>query len=433
MRQTYEPGNRDSVDNFFLNKCYWAAQRYLGKIVKGGVSVLLWQAYSLFLLIFAVPTVVVMRLLRPLVIVRFGAICAKRIGHFAASPEVYLCERDVGLHSRRTFDIFYHIKPVSNQQLKKMWDRMLYVCQLSRFASLVWRINHFLPDAKIHAVPISLESDRDIHGFFRTTPPHLFFTQKEETRGREALSTFGVREDDSFVCFHARNSVYLNTAYPSYNWDYHNYRDSNIKNYIYCAEELARRGYYAIRMGAAEKQALPVSNPRIIDYAAKHRSDFMDIYLSAKCKFFISANSGISMVSTIFRRPVVFVNFIPLEYAFAWSPIHLFIPKKLWSRKEKRFLAFREILGLGIGKLPLRIVGQKYQEYGIDIVENTPEEIAAVALEMDRRLNGEWRETEETEELQSFFWRLFNSDGAPITNTVRIGTDFLLNNRDLLV
>lgn len=428
---------QDNRYKHYFSRCFSAIWRHFQDVINGGILVVLRKVYCLFLVVFAVPAVVIIRLLRPLVTVRFGSICAKRIGHFAASPEIYLCERDQGTNNKpRVIDIFYYIKPVSNYQLKRMWDRMLCVWQFSRFTNLVDRINRFLPKAEPHIAPISF-NDRDIQDFFRRTPPHLSFTDNEEIRGEGVLRKFGINDSNPFVCFHARNSVYLNTVYSSYDWRYHNYRDSSISNYILAAEELTHRGYFVIRMGVAVKEPLDTTNLKIIDYAVKHRTDFMDIYLSAKCKFFISSNSGISMVSTVFRRPVVFVNFVPIEWAFAWSPIHLFIPKKLWSAKEKRFLSFGEILDLGIAREPLdkvgiKIVGQKYKEQGIDVIENTPQEIAAVVREMDQRLNGTWEETEEDKKMQSRFWALFKNDYSGKKNTVRIGAEFLRQNRNLL-
>ncbi len=39
-------------------------------------------------------------------------------------------------------------------------------------------------------------------------------------------------------------------------WSYHDYRNSNIKNYFFAAENLARRGYYVLRMGSSNKEII---------------------------------------------------------------------------------------------------------------------------------------------------------------------------------
>lgn len=411
--------------------------RQFQEIGKGGWSILLPKARDLFSAILALPAVIIMRALSPLILIRVGPLYSKRIGHFAASPEIYLCERDKNTHVRKPHDILYYLKPISNYQLKKMWERILYVSPFSRFMYFIDRLNRLLPGGDVHVVPISIKKDRDTEGLLLCTTPHLSFSPEEERRGQREIRNLGIPEEAVFVCFHARDSAYLNTVYSDTDWRYQDFRNCSIQNYIPAVEELTKRGYFAVRMGALVRDPLSTDNPMIVDYASKHRTDFLDIYLSAKCKFFISSNSGISVISTIFRRPVVYANFIPLENAFACSAVNLFIPKKYWSREEKRFLTFHEMLNLGIGKLSGKYRAEKYEESGIDYIENTPQEITSVVIEMEERVRGSWSDTEEDEELQCRFWSLFTPEtlsakvhGAK--NMSRIGTDFLRQNRSLL-
>lgn len=419
-------------DRNYPQKFFSFLQCQLEQISVEGLVALLRKVYCLLLIPFAVPAVLIVRSLQPLAVIRFGPLHSRRIGHFAVNTEIYLCERDAGMHSKRTYDIFYYLNPVSNYQLKKMWDRVLHVSQFSNFIHLVDRLNRLLPGYESHVIPMPLKKCRDINGFFSRMPPHLFFTAEEERQGREALRKIGIPEEASFICFIARDSLYLNTMYPSYNWSYHDYRDSTVGNYISAAEELVRRGYFTIRMGAIVKESLNTTNPMIIDYATKHRDDFLDIYLSAKCVFYIASNSGLDEIPAIFRRPIVCVNYIPLEYVPTWNPVRLFILKKLWLRKEGRFLTFREILNLGISRWVGRFGGEKYEQFGIDIMENTPEEITAVVVEMDERLKGTWQMSEEDEELQRRFWSLFKQSELHGKIETRIGAEFLRQNRELL-
>jgi putative glycosyltransferase (TIGR04372 family) len=106
-----------------------------------------------------------------------------------------------------------------------------------------------------------------------------------------------------------RNSAYLTKLYKGASTDYHNYRDSNIKNYILAAEALAARGYFVIRMGATVSQPMMTEHSNIIDYAYNGmRSDFMDIYLGAKCSFCISTGTGLDAIPEMLRRPIVYVH-----------------------------------------------------------------------------------------------------------------------------
>ena len=72
------------------------------------------------------PIVLAVRALRPFVLIRFGHLSSTRIGHLAAYTEIYLCERDAGMHPPRAVDIFFLLKPVSNRYLAKMWAPWLF-------------------------------------------------------------------------------------------------------------------------------------------------------------------------------------------------------------------------------------------------------------------------------------------------------------------
>jgi putative glycosyltransferase (TIGR04372 family) len=421
------------------NRCSESLRYHCRQVRQGGAGVLWEKLADLFLAPFAFPAVLFIRLLSPFLVVRLGFIYAKRIGHFAVTPELYLCERDAGFYGNKKLDIFYYLKPISNQQLKRMWDRMLLVFPFSRYARTIARLNSWLPYSGNYTVPMETTKDIDTPGFFRRTPPHLCFTESEEKKGLCALGLLGIGEGRPFFCFHARCSSYMEKMFPGQSWNYQNYRDSSVDNYILAAEELCGRGYFAVRMGAVVKEPLKTQNQRVIDYAAKSRSDFMDIYLSAKCSFFISGNSGISLVATIFRKPVLYVNMAPMEDAFGWSPVHLFIPKKYWLKKDKRLMTFEEMLELRIVKTSRksRDITARFKQEGIEPLENTAEEIRDAAVEMEERLSGKWRSTQDDEELQRKFWRLFIPERLPEylrnnQNNARVGTLFLRQNRSLL-
>ena len=384
----------------------------------------------MLILIFSIlllPILFFIRFLRPFVLIRFGSLVSARIGHYAGNTELYLCEKDAGLQPKHPVDIFFNDKIVCNYQLKKMWDRTLNVCQITRLQRPLYIANSILPGSKKHI--ISLPSERDIYNLYERTSMHLSFTTEDERKGYEELSKMGVSKSSKFICFIARDSAYLDTVMPNGSWKYHDYRDCDIKRLLYAAEEMSRRGYFSIRMGAVVKESLNTNNPRIIDYATKYRTDFMDIYLCSKCYFFISPGIGLDAVPALFRRPILYANFIPFEQIHSWGSNYLFIPRKLWLTSEKRFMAFREIIESGAGRFHRT---QQYEQAGIEVIENTPEEIRDVAVEMDERLKDTWQTTEEDEELQQRFWSLFRKSELHGVIKARIGRDFLRQNKDLL-
>jgi len=413
-------------------------RRNAGEIREGGLPVLFRKVRTFFstvllrivLLVF-LPVVLVEYALQPLVHVRFGHLISKHIGAFAGYTELYFCRRDAGMDDRRTFDIFFHNGSPCNRQLKIMWERKLHVTRLAR---PLYFLNRYLPGGRRHMVwpPYG---ERDIHGLLPRFPAHLSFTPEEERRGQEELRSMGIPEGVPFVCFYSRDTAYYKTATPEDYTVNQDYRDSSIQNYLSAAEELTARGYYAVRMGAFVNEALTAGNDKIIDYATRYRSDFMDIYLCARCSFFLGDQAGLTQVAVIFRRPMAYVNSIPLEHVPAYGPDNLFIPKRLWLKQEERFLTFRKMFAIqpdGIRLSDLRQTEQ-YERLGIVPVENTPEEIAGLAVEMDERINGRWQSTGDDEELQQRFWSLFKAgEGIQGVIASRIGAEFLRRNRELL-
>lgn len=393
---------------------------------------------SLPLYLLAIPAVVVIRLIRPWLLVRIGRLMSSRIGHFAANTELYLCEQDAGINvpRQRYVDLFYMpSQPICNQQLGIMWKRKLRVWPAWILAPID-RINRLIAGGMIHEVGHNTQHDRDVHNLLDRFPPHLQFTSAEIARGEDVLRRMGIPVDASFVCLIVRDSAYLNAHQPG-DWTHHNYRDSDVQNYVLAAEELADRGYFVIRMGAKVRESIKSDNPRVIDYAVNGmRSDFMDIYLGARCKFCISVSTGFDAVPYIFRRPIAYVNMVPLGYLFTFRSQFLGITKHHYCEGEERELSFTEIFRHGVG---FSLYTSGYLSNGIRLIENTSEEIRDVVVEMAERLDGTWRAHEEDEALQSRFWEIFPVHAqAPGGNALhgevraRFGANFLRRNQGWL-
>jgi len=393
--------------------------------------------HEFLLLIVAVPVVVMIRLISPWVLIRWDNMTSPRIGHFAANPELYLCEREAGIAvpKQRHIDIFFMEKPISNHQLAKMWRRVLRVWP-HWLMSPVRRANLLLPGGKRHQICDDAHSDRDIHNLLDRCSPHLEFTADEEFKGLTELRKIGVPQGAQFVCLIVRDSAYLNSHQPK-DWSYHNYRDTDIKNYVLVAEELADRGYYVLRMGAKVNDCLESNHPRVIDYATNGmRSDFMDIYLGAKCAFCISTSTGFDAIPLIFRRPIVFVNLVPVGYLWTFSSRVLAITRRHFSTAKQRDLSLEEIFTCGVG---LSLKSSEYETSDIKLIENSPEEICSVVIEMEERLMGTWQADSVDDDLQRRFWSIFpiqksDINGRPLHGKIscRIGADFLRTNVSFL-
>jgi len=358
--------------------------------------------------------------------IRVGALNSSRIGHFAPNTELYLCEKDHGLHPKET-NVIFGYADVCNKQLLTMWKRVVNV---KNYAHLLYVLISHGPH-KNKLIASSLSENRDIFGLLEKYHTHLSFRFEEEEIANDALRDMGIDQNDSYICIAVRNPLFLQKKKPYRDWDHHDYRNCSINNCALAVKYLISRGNYVIRMGTDVGEIMGLDSSKYIEYDYKgYRSDLMDIYLGANCKFFISCGTGIDAIGEIFRRPLVCLNNVPVEYMRSWGSDYITIFKKHWLKDEKRFMKFREIFESGAGKF---LWAQDFAKHGIKLIENTTEEILDVTTEMDERLKGTWETTEEDEELQGRFWSIFPKD-SKLHGEIRsrIGASFLRQNRELL-
>lgn len=379
------------------------------------------------------PLYALVRLIRPLVLVRLGTITADRIGHFACRINYYLAERALDIQPRAAVDIFhFRPDPTVNAQLATLARRSIRIWPWTR---RVYTLFARLPGAAPHLVRIQTEhdhGDRDVEGIQHRTPPGVALSAAEQERGWRALEAFGVPRDAPLVCFHARSNAYLTALYKGTKREpsaEDNTRNADVQAFVPAMERMAARGHYAFRLGAVVETPIETARPEVIDYALRGRSAFLDVFLIANCRFLVSCCSGPDSVADLFRKPVVFTNLSYLEYVAPWLD-SLTIFKRYWLRDERRLLTISEIMASGMG---LQHPAPFYEHFGVELLENTAEEIAAAVEEMDRRLDGRWQPDPEDEELQERFWWLLEESQLRVHRRGRIGARFLRDNRDLLV
>lgn len=400
---------------------------------------------------------IVLLTLKPFVHIRFGKFWCETVAALTIFNEMYQCEKDAGMHPRRKPILWYYWardgnlrpyrisakKATANVQVAKMFERLLLIpWGVNLLAHLNFMLSRGYP--QFNYTP-NQGNVWDKFGLYSRFPAHLKFTKSEEIKGQSNLLELGLGPQDKFICFNSRDSAYneiANPFKPSLNrdWRFHDLRDSSIQNYLLAAQNLVERGYFAIRMGKFVKEALNSRDPRIIDYSTHWQSDFMDVFLSGHCHFFIGQGSGLTALPMAFRKPMVIVNMFPLnELRYCQYEQCVAIPKKYYSQKEGRFLKFREIYDMGIGHFEIRSPIHKtlLDDLGLQFIENTPEEIWEAALEMEQRLAGDFQAQDGDSELLARFMSIaephFDNQSLygnmpPLT----IGAHFLRANRDLL-
>ena len=352
-----------------------------------------------------VPCLII-RLISPWIVIRIQKVDTNNFGEFILRPALYYCKKKLKIDqpTKKYIDLLYihHKDKLYNKQLAKMWKRKLNFLS-GYLLDPINRVNKLIPGWKNHA--ISFIRERDIDHLFEKYQV-LDFTTEEEIYGKKMLSKFGLKDEDKFVCLLVRDGAYqLKKISARYrDWHYHDYRHTDIDKFILAAEELAKRGYYIFRMGVIVEKPFNSKNPKIIDYANSNlRSDFMDIYLGAKCSFCISTGSGFQDLPRLFRKPVALME-IPLGSLYVHHEKFLLITKHHILKKEKRKLSLSEIFSHGVAYAKNTEI---FEQKGLELVDNTPDEIKDLAIEMVENFECKKKSNPEDEELQEIFRSLY--------------------------
>lgn len=405
----------------------------------------------IFCNLLAIPLCILYFVLYPFVKIRFIKLIGSALGHYAATTELLLSKIDE-IKNDRFINIFYMehnlFEPsICNSHLHKMWKRIIFILPL-QFSGIIKSLDKVImlflakKDYDMGGLKTRYESrwSRDSDNDFQTKPPHLKFTSEDHYLAKASLEKLNIKPGTPFICLFLRSSAY-NKGHPTWNYPE---RNVDINTYMKGCHALTEKGYIVLRMGKVVDDTIPSNNPRIIDYARSDaRSDFMDIYLSAHCKFFITTGSGLDAIAQIFRVPMVYTNCFILPHISTWFPHYLFTSKHLKDRTG-RILSFKEQIDFFLHP---NFVSRKdfhvsdyMKKNGLEFVDNTEDELLEIIEEMEARITNQWTETPTHTLLQSAFWDLFSSatqskdKNKPLYGEIfiKMGASFLQRHQGLL-
>jgi putative glycosyltransferase (TIGR04372 family) len=353
-----------------------------------------------------------------------------RIGHLAGEVDCLVKEERLGLFPRMKALLLAPRGGVANEHLVAYWSQLARTVRTPWHCRLLAPVNRFrfvrMRDdmaSYVAAVNRTAESMR-IQKLWGQRPGVLQLTGEDLAQGVDRLRDLGVPSGARFVCFHSREG-----GYSPGDEHLHDFRNTSVANYLAAAAALYEHGIYSIRLGDPSMKKLPPL-PGVVDYAhSALRADWMDVFLCARGEFFLGNSSGLSFVSGAFGRPCVLGNLIPFSGAFPYGAKDIGIPKLLWSRQAQRLLGFAEILDSEVADFRFSVL---YEERGIEVRENTAEEIRDLALEMLARLEGRGQYSREDEALQERFRALMRPGHFSYGSAARVGRDFLRKYRHLL-
>jgi len=349
---------------------------------------------KLLLLPFALGFIALILLLRPFVVIKFFKVNPWRIGHLLAEVEIVRLNALEASKTKKHYVIYYFPeRRLANRFVAEMWKRVLPTVSGS------WGWLTFVVCLKVARKKLTCDpSHVDQLGLWSSYGTNLRFSQDEIEQGKKFLTSINCA-DHNYVCLIVRDSSYLKAIRKDKSFAHHDFRDAEIDSYRQAAERLTSLGYTVVRMGQIVGAPLVSENPKIIDYATNGMgSEFLDVYLGAHCKFCISTGTGWDVIPTIFRKPVLYSNLLPIFSPSAVSfPVTLY-PKALYDSKTKADLSLIEIIERGIATLTTK---SSYSESEVEIRNLSSEELVEAVTEMAQRVERTFLETPEQEEMQA--------------------------------
>lgn len=359
--------------------------------------------YLKIIFYFLSPIIIfVIFLLRPLIKVRFSYQSSERLGDISTHMEVYLSEKKI-LRENRFLDIFILTNIISNETYIELLKKKVII--IPNF--ITYPIYHTILILRkkinfLNDLILSTKWEDNNFAIMRTNC-NLVPDQKFLDKGNTFLKALNIPENAKIICLIVRDNNYLKSKFPKQNWDYQNHRNCNIENYKLAINTATSKGYYVFRMGQnSEKELIIEKNDKFIDYSNKYRTDFLDVFLAYRCNFCITSGTGWdSLPSFVFRKPTVFTNYTPVGNMTTYSKNFLFSIKIHYDLIKKKKMTLREI---SQSHVAYSFNSKIFDKSKVQLLENTPEDIKDLTLEMIDKLENNFDTPDEDLALQNIFW-----------------------------
>lgn len=198
-----------------------------------------------------------------------------------------------------------------------------------------------------------------------------------------------------YVVFHNRDSSYLEPTGGDGNG--HDYRDFDFESFQESIELLARRGVRSVRIGVHNLRPLLQSN--VNDKSESHNPRW-DLPLVEGAKFFVTGNTGVSHLSTIQRKPHLYVNFFPLrlDHMATFARGSIILPKRLRNSVTGEYATLQETAGFFLG-WSIHRGPDFFEESSFEWVNNSAGQISDAVEEMFLRVENRWADPSPSHDL----------------------------------
>ena len=345
--------------------------------------------------------IIIILVIRPFIKIRFSYQSSERIGDITVPMEVYLSEKKFN-KKNNYLDIFILTNIIANKTYIDLIKKKVIILP----NTLTYPIYHLILILKRNVKILNDLTFKtkwyDNNFTIMRTSCNLVPDENFINRGNKFLESISVPKNAKILCLIVRDSGYLKKKFPNQNWKYHDYRNCKIENYKLAITAAIDKGYYVFRMGQDADKKIFINDPKFIDYSSKYRTDFLDVFLAYKCKLCITTGTGWdSLPAFVFRKPVIFTNFTPVGNMTTYSKNFMFSIKIHYDRVKNKKMNLKEI-----SENPVAYASSSeiFESSNIELIENNPEELKDLTLEMIDKLENNFVISDKDLENQNNFW-----------------------------
>lgn len=254
-------------------------------------------------------------------------------------------------------------------------------------------------DGDIYVYQGAFDFSLDFFKRFHHEKPGFYFSFSEQDRKRSLRlrEMFNIPHDARIVTLHNRESGYLPGA------KYHDYRNASIRNYLPAVQYLMDRDFYVVRIGDKTMEPLPAMGDRVIDMPFHPLySHFVELHFIEQSKFLLSVPSGPCSVSMTLNVPTLIVN-MPVHARCYLNDHDLCLPKRYYSRHLERYLTYGEIICSPVVDYYRT---EEYERFGVELHENSADEILQTVKEMDARIDATYSAGEQVDQINTRIKRI---------------------------
>ena len=358
--------------------------------------------------------------------IKFPDIWIQRIGHLMLEADCFVKEQLLNEGPTLRAVMLVPAGKSANHAAVRYWSKYFIVFENPILVSFLKPFQHH-PWTKFNTRKyVSSGQTADIYRIYNNwgiRPPLLKLEQCDVERGDEVLKLMGVPEGAWYVCLHAREG-----GYSVYDEHFHKHRNISITNFDKAIAYIVSQGGWCIRMGDTSMSPAP-NILGLIDYAlSAYKQDWMDLFLAARCKFFLGSNSGAQSMAMAFGTASALAGMAPLS-VMAVGRNDICIPMLYKSDEVGRTLTFNEILQSKAASYKL---AEEYEKARISLEHNTPEDILDLTIEIFQRVEGTYIVEIDDELRQGKFKSMLKPGHYSYGTASRIGNAFLKKHKYLL-